>query len=334
MRVLLTGATGFVGMEVLARLLERGDEVVAIVRAADRAGAAARVEDVMELVGVKGAVEAVPGDLATDDVEVEGPLDAVIHCAASISFTLPIDEARAINVEGTRRVLDIAARSDARVVHVSTAYVAGRHVGRFCEDQRDAGQAFRNTYEETKLEAEALVEASGLHAAILRPSIVVGEAGTGWTPAFNVMYWPLRAFSRGLLDEVPAMREGRVDVVPVDWVADGIVAALDARATGTYNLAAGDGAATVTDLIALGTARFDRPEIKVVEPGGEVPGSAGEQAAVYVPYFDVETVFDTSRGHTLAGPPPPLASYFDRLIDFAEEARWKKRLPRPVPVRP
>ena len=39
---------------------------------------------------------------------------------------------------------------------------------------------------------------------VVRPSIVVGESDSGWTPAFKVIYWPLRAFARGLLAEVPA----------------------------------------------------------------------------------------------------------------------------------
>ena len=53
-----------------------------------------------------------------------------------------------------------------------------------------------------------------MEVAIARPSIVVGESGTGWTPAFNVLYWPLRAFARGLFDTIPARPDGRVDVVP------------------------------------------------------------------------------------------------------------------------
>ena len=107
-----------------------------------------------------------------------------------------------------------------RFVHVSTAYVAGTHSGVFTEDM--FGTDFRNTYEQTKCEAERIVaEVSGMEVAIARPSIVMGESGSGWTPVFNVLYWPLRAFARGLFARVPAKSDGRVDVVPVDYVADG-----------------------------------------------------------------------------------------------------------------
>ena len=179
-----------------------------------------------------------PGELTSPGLGLEAgeraalaaELDAVLHCAASISFSLPLDEARAINVDGTRRVIDLAREAPGleRFLHVSTAYVAGLRGGRFRERQLDAGQRFRNTYEQTKWESEHLVaDAGDLAPCIVRPSIVVGESDSGWTPAFNVLYWPLRAFSRGLFDQVPARLEAHIDVVPVDYVADGIVHLLD-----------------------------------------------------------------------------------------------------------
>ena len=61
-------------------------------------------------------------------------------------------------------------------MHVSTAYVAGERRGRARERQGDIGQDFRNTYERTKLEAEQVVHDSGLPAAIVRPSVIVGDA--------------------------------------------------------------------------------------------------------------------------------------------------------------
>jgi long-chain acyl-CoA synthetase len=64
--------------------------------------------------------------------------------------------------------------------------------------------------------------AERLPIQIFRPSIVVGEAETGWTPAFNVIYWPLKAFARGAYLAVPAKRSSPVDVVPVSFVADAI----------------------------------------------------------------------------------------------------------------
>jgi thioester reductase-like protein len=344
--VFLTGATGFLGMEVLARLLEAGErDVYALVRAADKPAAEARLDGVLgklwnDPAPYRARVHAVAGDLTqtglgisqAERTQLAEEVGAVLHCAASITFDLPLDEARAINVEGTREVIGLAREAKAfgrleRFLHVSTAYVSGMYDGTFRERQLDAGQTFRNTYEQTKLEAERIVAAAtDLSPAVCRPSIVMGESDTGWTPAFNVLYWPLRAFSRGLFETAPADPTARVDVVPVDYVADAIVYLLDRDDAGVFNLTAGREAPTVEDLLEMGSVRFGRPRPRLVDPGEPTALKDGE---VYVPYFDMRVVFDDSRARAVLGPagitPPRLADCFGRLIDYAEAARWGKR---------
>jgi nucleoside-diphosphate-sugar epimerase len=262
---------------------------------------------------------------------------AVMHCAASISFDLPLDEARKINVEGTREIIGLArqAKSSGRLdrfIHVSTAYVAGITEGTFHESQLDAGQEFRNTYEQTKWEAEHVVnDASDLNPVIARPSIVMGESTSGWTPAFNVLYFPIRVFSRGMFKEVPARPEALVDVVPVDYVADALVHLLeDTASSGVVNLVSGREACTVDDLIGMTAGAFGKERPAVVPPGTTGTGSAAhdEQAQVYFPYFDMDMVFDDTRARELLGPAgircPHLTDYFPRLIDYATQTRWGK----------
>ena len=343
--VFLTGATGFLGMEVLARLLEAGDrDVVALVRAGGPEDAQRRIDGVLETLWrdpapYRGRVRAVAGDLTAPGLGIAPAqrtalaeeVGSVLHCAASIAFDLPLEEARAINVEGTREVIGFAREAKAlgrltRFLHVSTAYVAGAYPGTFRERQLIAGQQFRNTYERTKWEAEQVVAAAGdLAPAVARPSIVMGESDSGWTPVFNVLYWPLRAFARGLFDTVPALPDGRVDVVPVDYVADSIVHLLDRSEAGVFNLVAGREAPTVAELVELGCERFDRPAPQLVPPGAPTALADGE---VYVPYFDMRVIFDDARARAVLGPagirPPRLADYFGRLIDYAEAARWGK----------
>jgi thioester reductase-like protein len=121
--VLITGTTGFVGMELLARFLERSDRpVIAPVRAADDAAAADRVDGVLRgLFGPAAArhrerVDVVAAELTAPGLglerrrqeELAQRVDLIIHSAASVSFTLPLDEARAINLGGTSRVLELA----------------------------------------------------------------------------------------------------------------------------------------------------------------------------------------------------------------------------------
>jgi long-chain acyl-CoA synthetase len=320
--VLLTGGTGFVGMEVLARLVERGDDVVVLVRGNADERLAATFDTLGTPPAQRRRARAVAGDL--DRLPRIDGVDRIVHCAASISFDLPLAEARAVNVEGTRAVLDLAASLPRleRLVHVSTAYVAGRHRGLFRERQLRTGQRFRNTYEQTKLEAEELIHSAGLPAVLARPSIVMGESGSGWTPAFNVLYWPLQAFARGLLEALPARPDAQVDIVPVDYVADAIVALLDGDRGGAFHLVAGRDAPTVEDLIALSTQVTGRPRPRLVPVGAKPPFAGAEQ---YLPYFDMGVVFDNTRALQAVGPAPAVATYFPRLVAYAQRARWGKR---------
>jgi thioester reductase-like protein len=346
--VLLTGATGFLGMEVLARLLERGDrDVVCLIRAENDGAAAGRLDEVLNMLwddpeSHRDRVRAVAGDVTVPNLglrpgartELAEEIGAILHCAASITFDLPLEEARLINVEGTREVIGFAREAKSigrleRFVHVSTAYVGGRQPGVFRERQLDVGQDFRNTYEQTKWEAEhVLAAADDLAPAVARPSIVMGDARSGWTPAFNVLYWPLRAFSRGLFDHVPALPDGRVDVVTVDYVAAALVELLDRQEAGVFNLVSGAEAVTVRDLLHLGSERFGREAPRLVPPSEAGTEFTDGPASVFLPYFEVETVFDAARANALLGStgisPARLQDCFGALLDYADAAGWGK----------
>lgn len=335
--IVLTGATGVVGMEVLARLLERGDDdVLVLLRAPDQAAAEARLEATLarlwDTPPLAPRVRAIRADITTarlgltphDRREIAATADRVIHCAAAVGFDQPLPDALAVNVLGTQRVLELAHGMPLleRVVHVSTAFVSGCTEGRFRETELVAGQSFRNTYEQTKHLAERLVAGSGLPVTIARPSIVVGDATTGWTPAFSALYLPLRAFARGLLDRVPADPDGVVDAVPLDYVAGAILHLLEAPEVEgrTFNLVAGDRSARVGDVLALAQTRFAQPAPTFA------PLRIGGGTEALVPYFDVKTQFDDTRARELLEPAglrsQPLDALFERLMDYAEATRW------------
>jgi thioester reductase-like protein len=368
--VLLTGATGFVGMEVLLRFLERSDRrVYALVRAVDDREAAARVErTLLCLFGpdhpYSERVVAVAGDITFPGLGLGGRLDElaervseVVHGAASVSFELGLSDSLEINVEGTLRVLEFAERCQARgglrrFSYISTAYVAGEHTGCFSEDDLDVGQRFRNPYEQSKFEAECLLcgWVGRLPVTVMRPSIIVGERDNGWTASFNVLYWPLRAFSRGAYLALPARRDAPVDVVPVDYVADAIFALSQAaEAEGaTFHLTAGAQASNVGELLELATAFFRRPAPRLVDPAlyrrlvhpllvratsDERYRRALTRSEVFFPYFSARVSYDDRRSRVaLRGAgirPTPLRTYFDRLVEFALDAEWGRRqIPR------
>ena len=345
--VLLTGATGFLGMELLARLIEEdASDVICLVRAASADAARERLETVFarlyeEPPAATGRVSAMAADVGVENLglapgdrdEILERATAVVHCAASIAFTLDLDEARRINTGGARRMVELSRELAARGrlrrhLHVSTAYVAGRYRGRFMESDLDLGQGFRNTYEQSKFEAEkAIAQAVGdLPVVIARPSIIVGDSHTGWTSAFNVIYWPMRAFSRGLMDEVAIDPDGVADIVPVDYVARGLLALLAAEeVSGTVALVAGASAPTNAELIELACRQFGREPPRIVS----APASRLQETELYTPYFGIEASLDDTRARELLEPlglaAPPLAEYFATLIAYAERARWGKR---------
>ena len=360
--VLLTGATGFVGMEILARYLERTDRpVYATVRASDAAQAQARLRATVAcLFGDEDAyadrLVALPADIERPDLDLDAAtrdrvaeqVSDIVHSAASVSFTLPLDRSRQVNVEGTRRMLELAELCRRRgglrrFSYISTAYVAGTHRGEFGEDQLDVGQRFRNPYEQSKFEAERLVRGKDgrLPIQIFRPSIVVGERTTGWTPAFNVLYAPLKAFVRGSLPAVPARRSAPVDVVPVDYVADAVfeLAGEPVEGTSTYHLVAGPQATSVGKLIELSARAVGQRRPVVIPPGlfrhvmypvlvrtSDRLRQGLERTQVFFPYFAMEVSYENPRARHRLEPVgiavPPIESYFGLLVDYADRAHW------------
>jgi long-chain acyl-CoA synthetase len=364
--IFLTGATGFVGMELLIRYLDRTDRhVYSLVRPTDDAEPAERLRGVIgELIGDPdahaGRWTAVAGDVEDLDLGIEparrnelaSEVEDVIHSAASVSFSLDLDQSRRINVVGTRRALEFAELCHERgrlrrFAHVSTAYVAGDHDGRFREDELDVGQDFRNPYERSKFEAECLVRdyANRLPVQIFRPSIIVGEESSGWTASFNVLYPPLRAFEAGALPALPASPETPVDVVPVDYVADAIFELTErpAEAVEVHHLVAGDRATTVGRLVERAARYFRRPPPRLLPPRlyrwlihplvvamskGRRERALRNSESLF-PYFDMRVRFDDRGARSRLEPagirPSRPETYFDRLLDFATAARWGRR---------
>jgi thioester reductase-like protein len=330
--VLLTGATGFVGMELLARYLERTDRrIYALVRGASEREVAARLKRTLlclfgadhpyaeRVVVVRGDITRPGLGLGSKRDQLAERVSEIVHGAASVSFQLGLEDLRQINVEGTRRVLEFAERADARgglrrFSYISTAYVAGEHAGCFSEDELDVGQRFRNAYEQSKFEAECLVTRARrrLPVTVLRPSIIVGERDSGWTQSFNVLYWPLRVYARGAYTVLPARRDAPVDVVPVDYVADAIFALSQAREAegATFHLTAGAHASSVGELVELASAFFERPPPRLIEPSlyrhvvhpllvrgirDERSRRALKRSEVFFPYFAARARYDDRR---------------------------------------
>ena len=177
MKVFVTGGSGFLGGRLIEVLAERGVEVHALARSP-------RSED---RVISRGAVQAVRGDLADRAALVAGlqGCDAVYHCAAYVDDSGDFDEAWAVNVEGTRAVLESAVEADVRTfIHVSTeaVLVGGDPIVR-ADERRTLPERPLGLYPTTKGAAEAVVRsAEGIRAVIVRPRFIWGAGDTTLLP--------------------------------------------------------------------------------------------------------------------------------------------------------
>lgn len=347
--ILLTGATGFLGMEVLVRVLERSDaDVLALVRAADADQAQRRLDAVMHKLYDRPParftrrVRALAGDLRSPgfglgqaDLDlISGSTEAIAHCAASVAFDSPLPLALSDNTLGTARILELAEQVHAagrlrRMIHVSTAFVCGCHDGRFEEADLDLDVEFRNNYERSKAYAEHILRRSDptLPVTIARPSIVVGDSSSGWTPTFNVIYWPMRAYERGLLDTIPGSPAGRLDIVPVDYVADALFALLiGGYERRTVHLVAGDLAVSNEELAELASRHIGRATARFAEAS---TARSLEEMLTFVPYMNITGTFANSQTSQLLDgtgiKPASVLDYLHAILAYAKRSRWGKR---------
>jgi thioester reductase-like protein len=176
---------------------------------------------------------------------LQSTLHGAYHLAAVYDLTVSRELAHAVNVAGTKHLLELlqdAPRLRA-LHHVSTAYVSGTAKGVFRESDQDVGQAWKNHYEETKFLAEVEVTKSGVPSVVYRPGVVVGDSRTGETAKFDGPYFVMAAMMRlpspGLFPRIGFARHS-VNVVPVNFVVEAL-ARLSTTAEGasvgrTYHL--------------------------------------------------------------------------------------------------
>jgi NAD(P)-dependent dehydrogenase (short-subunit alcohol dehydrogenase family) len=234
MSYLVTGATGFIGRHLVARLLDRDDDVHVLVRPGSVDKLAALHEKWPA--GSQDRVHPVMGDLArprlgVSDEDVARLKDAGIthffHLAAIYDMTVDDDRNRIANVEGTRHAVELANVLEAGTFHhTSSVAVAGAYTGLFREDMFDEGQKLEHAYHRTKFESEKIARSqTRMPWRVYRPAIVVGNSKTGEMDKIDGPYYfftaikMLRHYLPGWFPLIgPEL--GYTNLVPVDFVAD------------------------------------------------------------------------------------------------------------------
>ncbi|HET7435666.1 MAG TPA: SDR family oxidoreductase [Thermoanaerobaculia bacterium] len=340
--IFFTGFPGFLGSELLPRILGRTDDrALCLIQPKFRALAEERARTIVAAhPQLKNRIELVEGDITAPLTSIDASdVREVWHLAAVYDLAVKRDLGMRVNVDGTRHVLDLAERAPKleRVHYVSTCYVSGRYEGRFTENDLEKGQTYNNFYEETKKLAEVDVRtrmSKGMPATIYRPSIVVGDSRTGVTQKYDgpyfVIQWLLRQPKVAVLPVVGRPRDYRLNVVPRDFIIDAIerLSSHPNSLGKTYALA-DPAPATVDETIDAIAKSIDHTVVRIPLPLSVAKGAIDYVPGVYrvmripsaaVDYFVHPTLYDTSNAtRDLAGSgvsAPHLRDYLPALISF------------------
>jgi NAD(P)-dependent dehydrogenase (short-subunit alcohol dehydrogenase family) len=231
----VTGATGFIGRNLVQRLLQREGTVYALVRAGSRG----RLEQLRTAWGADGArVVPISGDLSQpglgvseeDLVTLRGEVDHFFHLAAVYDMAAGAEAQEVANVEGTRHAVELAGAIEAGCFHqVSSIAAAGLYEGEWREDMFDEAERLdTHPYFRTKHESERVVrEECARPWRVYRPGIVVGDSRTGEIDKIDGPYYFFKLLQRArrvLPAWLPAVgvEGGEINIVPVDFVAAAI----------------------------------------------------------------------------------------------------------------
>ncbi len=364
MAVFLTGSTGYIGAHVVAGLLENHrDPLHLLVRAKDQREAEERLWRSLQLHldfprfynFLKSRVSVFLGDLtdprfglSQDDYRrLVTTTDSVIHVAASLNRKSE-KSCLNVNLRGTLEVVQLARRAQdhhglRRMSHVSTVAVAGQRSHEVVQEDQavDWQRSDYDPYARTKKFCEHMIREllPEVPRTIFRPSIVLGDSRRAETTQFDMV----RAFVfLAGLPILPFRPTDKVDIVPVDYVADAIVALhqKEKPAHDIYHLSSGTGSQTFRELTeALARAQHKSgpmfaPSLEgtfhsIVDRLAKRKGKVGYGASllkVFFPYLVWNTVFDNTRvAAEMGSKPRPFSDYSFPLLTFSRENHFTYR---------
>jgi thioester reductase-like protein len=235
MQYFITGATGFIGKRLVAKLLQReGSRIFFLILESERE----RLPALYEYWGCdESRASPVVGDLtqemlgisASDRRRIGKRTTHFFHLAAIYDLNADAASQLKVNVQGTRHTVRFAEAIGARHFHLfSSIAAAGMYEGVFREDMFDQAEGLDHPYFKTKHDSEAIVRREcQVPWRIYRPAIVVGDSRTGEMDKIDGPYYFFKLIQklRALLPPwMPAIgvEGGRINLVPVDFVVDAV----------------------------------------------------------------------------------------------------------------
>jgi thioester reductase-like protein len=238
----ITGASGVVGSALVPVLLERFDKkIYMLVRARDEEHLQQRFAQLLkywDFQDPQKATRIVPclGDMTREHLgmqpscyaRVAGQCSSIIHCGGVVRMNLPLDEARQASISPAKAIVALARELQQgaglhKLEYISTVGVIGRLHQPLTEVFVNGERTFHNTYEQAKAEAEEYLaaEMNNLPLTIHRPSMVVGDSGSGRNINFQVFYHLCEFLSgRRTFGVLPDFGDAVLDIVPSDYVAE------------------------------------------------------------------------------------------------------------------
>ena len=243
--VLLTGATGYLGIHVLKELIDSdAREIYCLVRDKNLNGAEHRLKTLLfyyfestydDLFGQR--IHIVLGDVTNDlTAIVQAKIDTVFNCAAVVKHFSEGTEIEDVNIGGAQRCVDLCLKTGARLVHISTYSTSGLNVNDtmapdyvFTEQRLYDGQYLGNQYVHSKFLAERIVLQSiaedGLSAKVIRVGNLAARTSDGeFQINFSTNSFMGRIKVFNMLGCFPySMYESKVEFTPIDEVAHAII---------------------------------------------------------------------------------------------------------------
>src|SRR3990167_404073 len=379
--VLITGATGFLGSYITRGLFEAGFHLKLLVRKTAQSQPKERFFEICTPFAIaesifnssRNPVEIIEGDISksyfglntADYLKLAETVDEVFHCAAATKFDNNMSDIHTqANIVGTELItLFCMTRKLKRLHHISTAYVAGKRRDTVLENELERGQLFNNNYERSKYEAERnlslFVKRHQIPCTIYRPSIITGDATTGYTKNYDNIY----VFGKGLSRlknhkiqniyrdkrlinirrptslRIPGDKYGTINLIPVDYAACSIIAI--SRRTESINRTfhiVNPSPPTLGELaewmkVAMG---FHRVKIVPMYEFQTQPSTLQEKlflqgTVALQPYMFGEPYFDSTCTRNLlssTGIECPLVTQelINRFIQYAVDTNWGKKI--------
>ena len=232
MSYFVTGATGFIGRYLVSNLLKRRGSVHVLVRK----GSEKKLEAIAAKMGWdRKRIVPVPGDLSKPKLglsaaqvkALSGKVQHFFHLAAIYDLSADAASQQVANIDGTRHAIELAAAIKAGCFHhTSSIAAAGLYPGVFREDMFEEAEGLKDPYLRTKHESEGIVRKEcKVPFRIYRPSMVIGHSKTGEIDKIDGPYYLftlIKKMRQTLPQWVPTLgiEGGRINVVPVDFVAD------------------------------------------------------------------------------------------------------------------